>query len=270
MFSKNNFNAAASTYRDYAEVQKYIAARLIDVQKPEAGGRSILEIGCGTGFLTEQIKEKFAGKWKKFHAIDPAKNMIETCKKDPKLKGIEFFAESAEDFLSSKNFQSTKPGVYKNNADAEYKYDLVMAASVFHWIEDLGALLKNIRSHMEPGGEFIFSTYGTLMFLEFYSTLGEELSLPHYLSKDQWRELLEKTGFTDIHCTEEIYKKRYQGAKDILRMINKTGVNLKTSKTISPKKLQKFIKDYDTTHMTSDGNVVLTYDVLYIRAAAGK
>src|SRR3546814_6678257 len=57
------FGAAAGHYDDHAGPQRLAAALVADLaqrQRPDGVGR-ILEIGCGTGFLTRHIQARWPG-----------------------------------------------------------------------------------------------------------------------------------------------------------------------------------------------------------------
>jgi len=55
----NNFGSTVSTYEAYAKVQNQVAKKLCDLIQIDSSPKNILEIGCGTGFLTEKILKKF-------------------------------------------------------------------------------------------------------------------------------------------------------------------------------------------------------------------
>jgi malonyl-CoA O-methyltransferase len=60
---QKRFSKSAETYDQYANVQKAMARRLmgqLDLQHWQGRGTvSILEVGCGTGYLTSLLCKKF-------------------------------------------------------------------------------------------------------------------------------------------------------------------------------------------------------------------
>ena len=67
-FAKNLDN-----YNENAKIQKRMAERLLTFVKNRSP-KKVLEIGCGTGFLTKQINENL--KFESYRAID----IVEECK----------------------------------------------------------------------------------------------------------------------------------------------------------------------------------------------
>ena len=68
------FDAAAATYDKHSAIQWSVARRLLwEIEKGPAPKR-ILEIGCGTGLLTEQLRERFPAA--EVHALDISAAMV--------------------------------------------------------------------------------------------------------------------------------------------------------------------------------------------------
>ncbi len=73
---KLQFNRCALVYDQYAVVQKRMAYRLIEtLTEKEAQPEKILEIGCGTGFMTRLLYDHYPSA--QITTIDIAENMIQ-------------------------------------------------------------------------------------------------------------------------------------------------------------------------------------------------
>ena len=68
------FCAAAQTYHDESSMQHKVAERLATSMLPMEPIDSVLEMGCGTGFLTELLRKRFPEAV--IHALDIARPMI--------------------------------------------------------------------------------------------------------------------------------------------------------------------------------------------------
>ena len=54
------FNQAASRYDEFADIQKITAKRLVqELQTLSLKPQKILDLGCGTGYLSDQIKQLY-------------------------------------------------------------------------------------------------------------------------------------------------------------------------------------------------------------------
>jgi len=91
---------------------------------------SVLEIGCGTGQLTEQL----AGHGFRLTAIDIGPTMVATARR--RLTGAEV------------SFQVTS---FEDLAAADESFDLVISSAAFHWIDPEVAFSKSARL-LRPGG----------------------------------------------------------------------------------------------------------------------
>jgi SAM-dependent methyltransferase len=94
---------------------------------------SILEIGCGTGKATVP----FARRGYRILAIDPGRRLVAVAKRrTARFPGVRFVVTT---------FEKWKPG--------RERYDLVIAASSYHWLDPRIAN-RMIASVLKPGGWF--------------------------------------------------------------------------------------------------------------------
>jgi trans-aconitate methyltransferase len=92
----------------------------------------ILDVGCGTGTLTEKIAERGAI----VTGIDASREMIAKAKET--YSNIEFFVKDATDF----SFDSTFEAVFSN--------------ATFHWIKNQQQLLQSIYNNLKQGGRLVY------------------------------------------------------------------------------------------------------------------
>lgn len=122
----NAFDKAALTYDYYAHVQKRIANKLAtDLKELGNNPDSILEIGCGTGFLTQGLISHF--KDTSYYATDFAPLMVRSCqekfKNVPTLKAFVMDGE---------------------NPTLESDADWICSSMALQWFENFEASIRKL------------------------------------------------------------------------------------------------------------------------------
>ena len=103
----------------------------------EVKGKTILDLGCGTGGGARRLSELGA---KSILGIDISNKMIEVAKRENNLDNIKYQVMSM------------------NEIDKiEEKFDLVVSSLAIHYIEDYDGLCKKVYHLLNDGGYFIFS-----------------------------------------------------------------------------------------------------------------
>jgi trans-aconitate methyltransferase len=100
---------------------------LLDV-KP---GERMLDLGCGTGYLTHQIK-LLGGL---VTGADASPEMIE--------KARETYPDVDFTVADGAGFRFNEP------------FDAVFSNAVLHWIKDADATIRNVYNNLKPGGRFV-------------------------------------------------------------------------------------------------------------------
>lgn len=229
-FAKN-----LDTYNDNAKIQKKMAERLLSFLDRKDFD-DILEIGCGTGFLTQLVNEKFSFK------TYTANDIVESCEKyvkeiNPKINFIPADIEKAVE-------------------NSDKKYDLIISNAVFQWVENLESFIKLLVSKLNDGGVLLFSTFGPENFREVNFVLGK--TLPYY-SANELQEIIK--GYKSV-VEQEMHVMAFKTPKDILKHIKSTGVNALEMVSWTKTDMQKFENGYNNF---CSGIPTLTYHPIYVR-----
>ncbi|WP_339998263.1 malonyl-ACP O-methyltransferase BioC [Priestia aryabhattai] len=148
---KKRFNNHAKTYDAYADVQKSMANQLIDQLSTNFFNQeiAILEIGCGTGYLTQLLCEKFPKA--AITAVDLSSGMMELAKKKVTEDRVSFICGDIEEI------------------SIEGHYDLIISNATFQWFNSLHTTIKKLYKQLKPTGSLLFSTFGNRTFQELHS-----------------------------------------------------------------------------------------------------
>lgn len=131
------FGRAAKHYDKAAAFQRQVGHLLLDKLPPlnPAGSRA-LDLGCGTGYFSEQLQHKG----------------YEVCAADLSLKML----EQAQ--------QRCGQSVSYLEADAEnlplenHQFDIAFSSLALQWCEDLSVPLNELKRVVKPGGLILFTT----------------------------------------------------------------------------------------------------------------
>lgn len=152
---------------------------LLDAQP----GEHILDLGCGTGHLTQQIAEAGAH----VIGIDSAAAMIEQAQAS--YPTLDFRVINAESFY------------------LDTRFDAVFSNAALHWMTNAEAVVANVHQVLRPGGRFVGELGGRGNIRHIYTALGAvlaeagypPLASPWYFpALGEYATLLESVGFRVI------------------------------------------------------------------------
>ncbi|MEA5626324.1 methyltransferase domain-containing protein [Nostoc sp. UHCC 0251] len=181
--TSNNWDT--SLYQDkHAFVWQY-GEDLLKLLNPQPG-ESILDIGCGTGQLTEKIAQAGA----EVMGVDFASEMIE--------KARENYPHIRFDVADARNFQVDKP------------LDAVFSNAVLHWVKEADSAIASIHQSLKPGGRFV-AEFGGKGNVQAIATALESalkaINIPtqalnpwYFPSIGEYATLLEQQGFDVIYA----------------------------------------------------------------------
>lgn len=172
----NSWNATLYDSKHYF-VSQY-GESLLEILSPMSG-ESILDLGCGTGHLANQMAQKGVN----VIGVDSSKSMIEQASSNyPQLK---FTVEDA------------------TNLPFREEFDAVFSNAVLHWVKEPEKAIASIYQALKPGGRFVaeFGGKGNVEAIfkatqEAMQELGIYIDNPWYFpSIGEYSSLLEQQGF---------------------------------------------------------------------------
>lgn len=200
------FGAAAAHYDAHAGPQRLAAALVADLaqrQRPR-DVRRILEVGCGTGFLTRAIQARWPGA--ELVATDISPRMLEQAASHGLVAG-RFMAMDGE----APPFE----GAW---------FDLILSSLAFQWFDDLDAAIARLAGLLRPGGSLIFSTMGQGSFARWraaHDACGLAAGVPDYPSLEDLRAML--ASHDDAFAFDEDYALECGDARGLIAHLRGIG-----------------------------------------------
>lgn len=230
-----------SSYSAHAHAQRMIAGRLatlfLENRDVEAG--SVVEIGPGTGFFTEQ--------WKK-HVRAARCRFMDLCPMES------FDAATSEEYLVGDAETAFCKWVDEGHPSG---MDFIFSTSAIQWFSDVPRFLSNASRLLKDRGELIVSTFGPDNLKELKSMRSSHLS---YLSVAQLKSAMDNL-YSDMHILEEFIHIEFSSPLEAIRHLRLTGVTENGGKHASVSNLRKLIQDYP---INERGRYNLTYHPIYI------
>ncbi|HBO85151.1 MAG: hypothetical protein A2073_07290 [Deltaproteobacteria bacterium GWC2_42_11] len=262
---KQQFSSSAQNYDSKAGFQKKIAEELLEYLVPQLATcnlqlATILDIGCGTGFLSIPLAQTFSDAH--ISACDMAHAMAKTAK----IKYSSLITHHPSLFLT---------------ADCEYlpykdsTFDMLASSLTFQWLLHHGTVFSEAHRVLKKGGIFSFSMLGqnTLRELRMCykeaNAVSNKDGIPRFMSfphKDEVCEQLEKTGFSGISAVVSPEVEEYPDMMGLLRVLKTIGAgNPFDSRVKNLSKgliLKKMSEIYGERFEAANG-VYATYEVIF-------
>ncbi len=206
---KIDFSAIASKYENSAAIQKSASEILLELLKI-GNSDDVLDLGCGTGYITRKIRKLTRGK---VVGIDPSHGMIEEAIKKSVGLNIIYEVRSAEDM--------------------EYReeFDVIFCNSVMQWFKDPVKAIQNCYRALKRGGRIGVQAPATSKFCPNFIKAIEMVKKDYRTRKifsrfrkpwffletaEEYKALFEKCGFkvtfskiitiTTEHTPEDVYR----------------------------------------------------------------
>ena len=243
---RRNFARRARSYDRHAEVQRRMAQALVAaVGESLARAGRILEIGCGTGYLTCVLRQ--ANQEARLVALDLDAALVDVARRRlGPAAGVAWLVADGETPLRG-------------------EYDLIIANATFQWFTRPGETLAALYRNLGPRGVLAFSTLGPQTFQELAEArnrAARNLNLPAlppipaqgFGDRETWADRIYRAGFPQVRLAREMVIATFPSVKEFLKALQATGATNPRPGHFSPRLLQALMAAYQT-HYGRDGTI---------------
>jgi len=247
----HNFSRSSAEYESVALCQSYAAGRfagmIADTIADKESTLRILEVGCGTGFLTKTLIGLFPHA--SITVCDISTDMLETCRQNTAVVRKQHGADV--EFMQCDISTDALTG----------KYDLVVSGLAFQWLEsELMDVVGKIRQHLTDDGHLMFSTLvgGTFQRLkESFKECKVPFPGPALFTLEELTEKLCQPSQVKF----EVYKDYYPTVLAFLKQLKATGAVNATGQPVAPGELRRIINKY--TELSQSEDIIAEYHIAY-------
>jgi malonyl-CoA O-methyltransferase len=246
----DSFGQQARSYNEHAIVQRKAANYLVNLVEdmlPELP-EPYLEIGAGTGFLTQPLIDKLSSGT--YIISDISEEMLQVCKEElhvPDYIQSRFEVRDAEQPLGDE------------------KYGLIATAMTAQWFHDTASTLLRFADSLKPGGLLLYSYLDQTCFPE-WKALCAEAGVPftgNPLPKGVPLQI-NNNRFCWEYTSSEWYTERYASPADFFRNLKRIGAGTQRSGSkntagavlsLNEHWLQKGLQSFEITYGITFGAV---------------
>lgn len=246
---------ASESYDSVAALQRSAGKVLLRHIEPVDGCGIVLDLGCGTGYLSSHFLQQKTSvpeqAPQQLIALDIALPMLQiTRDKLGANRSMTYLCADAE-----------------NLPLLPHSVDKVVSNLALQWCGDLEKTLRGIKYILKPEGTLLFTTFGASTLQELKSAwagVDDYDHVNHFYSMEQLAQILQRTGFHPITLETESYLPTYESVWGLMAELKQLGahtVMARGNKYLTTKTtMQRMINAYPK--QDEDGAVVATFEVI--------
>lgn len=240
------FGKAAFGYDQHAAFQRDVGSRLMHHLPSDLSSFRILDLGCGTGYFSQQLRDRGA----EVVALDLSSLMLMQARKRCGDEGIIYQQGDAEQLPFANN-----------------QFDYVFSSLALQWCEDLSVPLREMRRVTKPGGQLLFSTLldGSLDELkQAWAKIDSYQHVNDFVSLNQVNIALAQSQCDEHHLDLPAIVVWYDSALGLMRDLKGIGANHVAGRShglTSRKTLKQLEHEYQAFRIEHQGLLPATYQV---------
>jgi malonyl-CoA O-methyltransferase len=251
------FDRAASSYDDFAALQYEVADRLLErLEVVNIKIRSVLDVGCGTGYCTRALRDRY--KRANVIGLDLAPAMVaKALRQQGRWHRGRYLAGDAEALPV-----------------ADDSVDLIFSNLTLQWC-DPDAVFAEFARVLRPGGTILFSTFGPDTLRELRDAWCAVDKSPHvhdFIDMHDLGDAMMRSGLVEPVMDRENLVLDYADVSAVMKDLKGVGAHnvapLRTRGLSGKSAFSKFKTAYEA--MAENSRVPATYEAIYGHAWAGQ
>lgn len=207
---RQSFGLASLSYDGVAELQRAVGRQLVEKGRLSGLSGVILDLGCGTGFLTCELLKLQSVE--KMLALDIAMPMLQmTRRKLADHPGVSYLCADAEQL-----------------ALAPESIDRIFSNLALQWCRDLLSVFSDCQKVLKPDGTLVFSTFGPRTLCELkqaWATVDTYHHVNEFYDSNELIQFLTSAGFSDIQLEIQCHQPAYASVLDLMKELKGIGAH---------------------------------------------
>lgn len=249
---RRSFAAAAHSYDGLAGLQRRVGLELLGRFPLAAETGILLDLGSGTGFLTQELAKAAPGE--QLVALDIALPMLQTSRlKHPDMPA-QYLCADAEKLPFTENSIAR---IYSNLA--------------LQWLENLPSVFADCRRILRADGQLVFATFGPSTLHELKTAWAAVDGYTHvnaFYSLEQIRAFLQAAGFDTVGSDSQLYQYQYPTVMALMQELKGIGAHnvslARNPKPTTKSQLHRMISHYQALMPGAD--IIASYEIIIVQA----